>query len=455
MKIKYITLFLLATTLFACKKLNIDPKGVVSPDQAYKTEADVKDLLNGMYLPLADGNFYGGGIQKISEFLSDNIDGSGLSGYDADIYNFRSNPDNGTGGVYSTPYNVIMRANTTLENLNLVTSSATTKNNYQGQALFGRAICHFELVKLFAQPYGYTPTNSHLGIVIKTKSEYERGRSRNTVGEVYTKIIADLMDAQNLLPNANGIYPTKWAAKAFLARVYFQMNKFDSAYKYANDVIVNSGINFDNTTTFTTKRFNNPVSSESIFSLVSEAGQNPRFGTLRNDGNPLQAMGIPLTSLTYGNGATANDRRSAWYSNVSGVYGIKKYQKSDFVLTVVHLTEMKLIRAESAGELNQNLATGIADINDIINRTYVAPATLPLTATAAVVIAKVREQRRLEMIYESGDRLQQIKRIGAKGELSSSRAGAPWNCNGIVLQFPGVEFNINTNFQPNPTGGCL
>jgi starch-binding outer membrane protein, SusD/RagB family len=116
---------------------------------------------------------------------------------------------------------------------------------------------------------------------------------------------------------------------------------------------------------------------------------------------------------------------------------------------------MKLIRAESASELGTNLPVAIADINDITTRAYAGTLTnLTATASAATIKARVRAERKLEMVFENGDRLQEIKRIGAKGEPSSSR-GAPWNCDGMILKFPAIEASLYVNFVQNPSGTCI
>jgi starch-binding outer membrane protein, SusD/RagB family len=453
-------IILLATTFIvgftACKKIEIKPDGSVETSEAVTREADVKAVLNSAYSPLAGGNFLGGRLQKVSEYLADQANGTTITGFDGDIVNYRSSPNSGTGDIYKEPYYVIQRANKTLENLALVTSSAATKDNYAGQAKFLRALGHFELVRLFAQPYGYTTDNTQPGIVIKTISEAEQLRSRNTVAEVYTIVLNDLKDAQNLLPSTNGVYPTKWTAKGYLARVFFQMNKFDSAYKYANEAITGSAATFDNTAAYITNRFNNPVSSEALFYLVNDPNV-ARFSGLRNDAATSLSLALQLTSTTYTIGTSnTNDVRKNWYTIAGTTYGLNKYKANPLVLSVLHLTELKLIRAESAAELNANLTVAISDINDITNRAYGGTlAALANSTTAATIKARVRSERRLEMIYENGDRLQEIKRIGAKGEPSISHGGAPWNCNGMVLQFPATEFSVNPNFIPNLTGGCL
>ena len=451
----------LMLTAFACKKIEIKPSGQVPPEQALKNEADVLATLNATYTPLRGNAFWGGRSQQVSELMSDFVDGTPLvTGDWPSIYQLNTTATNGTArDLYVEPYYIIQRANVALENLSLITTEATRKNA-EGQAKFMRGFSTFELVKMFAQPYGYTSGNTHNGIVIKTSSGQELARSRNNVKETYDQVIADLKAAETLLPVTNGNYPTSWAAKAILARVYFQMNDFANAYNYANQVITSGQFPFDNTAAFVNNRFGNPKTSEAVWWLVNEPGQPAAFEPLRNSGSPTQSLSLQITKAAFQNGTlNTNDRRAAWYKDslfASGthVYSIQKYNKPVFVLPVIHITELKLIRAESAAELNQNLAVAIGDINDITNRAYGgALAPLPGTATPATIISRVRAERKLEMVFESGDRLQQIKRIGAKGE-ASSVGQASWNCPGFVLQVPATEINVNINFEQNPQGGC-
>src|SRR5690606_29446326 len=125
------------------------------------------------------------------------------------------------GGYFKEPYTAILRANEVLERMGDVELSEAEKNRFEGEAKFIRAICHFELVRLFGQPFGYTPDNSHLGIVIKTSTEIS-ALQRGTVKEAYDQVLEDLFDAEGLLPETNGVYATTYAAKAYLAKVYFQ-----------------------------------------------------------------------------------------------------------------------------------------------------------------------------------------------------------------------------------------
>ncbi|HYH16759.1 MAG TPA: RagB/SusD family nutrient uptake outer membrane protein [Flavisolibacter sp.] len=445
-----------------CKKVEIKPEGQVEVDDAIQDEADVKAILNAAYTPLRGDQFYGGRQQILSELMADVVNGQELTGEWNSIYNFNSGSGMGSSNdFYGEAYLIILRANVALEHLDKVTSSEATRNNLEGQAKFVRALAHFELVRLYAQPYGYTANNSHPGIVIKTISEMETGRSRNSVQEVYNQVIADLKSAESLLPPTNGNYPGSLAAKAMLAKVHFQMNKFEEAYAYADQVITSGQFTFDNSADYVTNRFNLPKSSEAVFYLVNEPGTQTMDG-LRNGANPEMSLRLPITKAAYDEAKAnpADIRFAAWYKDSlnaatnTHTYSIRKYKQPDFVLPIIHLTELKLIRAESATELNKNLDVAIADINDITNRAYGgAVAPLAANATAAAIKTRVRAERKKEMIFETGDRLQQIKRIGAKGEASTSRT-APWNCNGMILQFHTNEITVNKFFVQNPTGGC-
>jgi hypothetical protein len=86
----------------------------------------------------------------------------------------------------------------------------------------------------------------------------------------------------------------------------------------------------------------------------------------------------------------------------------------------------------------------------------------PISAsTPENAIRAVREERRRELFAE-GNRLQDLKRIGAATERGKTRApevglrirNAPWNCPGLCPQIPDNESSGVTGMVPNPEGGC-
>lgn len=458
--INTLILALLVVSFTACKKfLERPPEGQLTEEEALKTEADVLAFSNGIYTLLSDNAFYGGRNVLMNELLGDHYRGDFFTGDYSEIYKRQNSIFGGTrDGYYRKAYEVIARANVVLTKLDL---AGTQRNLLEGESLFFRAISHFELVRSFAQPWGYSPDNSHPGVPLRTSLDLT-SKTRSSVTEVYASVIADLMAAENLLPDmpANGKFytATKWAAKAFLAKVYFQQNNFTKAFQYSNEVL-NSG-KFSLDTDFK-NRFSKGLSTEGILSIVDSLGSFQPGGELR--GAFRSDIGLPnfrFTDQFYAVAtARASDlRRTAWYSNTlqPGFNLSTKYNKNNFNLPIVHLTEMKLIRAESGAETGgANLAIAITDINQLMTRAYGGTTfNLPVNATAGSVIAAVRAERELELVGE-GNRTQEIKRIGARNATNVDRRGSVWNCNGFILQFPKAEKDANPAFVMNVEGGCF
>ncbi len=448
-------------SIVSCKKfLERPPEGQLDETTAFKTEADVIAFSNGIYTLLGENSFYSGRQQVLNELLGDEYIGDRFTGDYAEIYKRQNSFFGGTrDDYYKLLYRIIADANILLTHLDLAT---TAKNQTEGEAKFFRAICHFELVRMFAQPWGYSADNSHLGVPIRTSVEIGSA-PRATVKQVYDQVIADLLSAETLLGETTtpGKYYklTKWAAKAYLAKVYFQQNDFPNAFKYANDVITSN--KFTSDASFAS-RFSQGLSTEGIFVIKDQTTPN-QFnpgGDLRgNFRSDLAIPGFTFTNQFY-NVATAraSDLRKAWYSNTlqTGFNVLTKYNKNFFDLPLVHLTEIKLIRAEAGAETGgANLAIAITDINQIMTRAYGGTTfNLPVNAAASAVIAAARSERELEMVGE-GNRTQEIKRIGARSSVNVDRRGSPWNCNGFILQFPKAEKDANTAFIMNVEGGCF
>ena len=130
----------------------------------------------------------------------------------------------------------------------------------------------------------------------------------------------------------------------------------------------------------------------------------------------------------------------------------KKFDKDYFNVPVFHLTDLKLLRAEALAESGGDLSLAVQDVNDIKERAYGHSANnLQATATASEIIAAAQYERRIEMFGE-GDRIQQLKRRGAIENENIFIRTNPWNCNGMVIQFPISE--KSAIFEMNPSGGC-
>ncbi|MEL6674430.1 MAG: RagB/SusD family nutrient uptake outer membrane protein [Bacteroidota bacterium] len=459
-------IFLVAASLFtACDDsfLEIVPEDAGSLEEFWQTSSDVQEALNGAYDVMRSGNFLGGQGQFLSELFADHISQlTGLSGGDwAAHYTRTTDIFLGTTRTFwSDGYKVIGRVNFVLQNMDLIEGiSDAEKARITAECKFLRGLAHFELVRLFGQPYGYTADNSHLGVPIRLNYSSDIV-PRATVGAVYEQVIGDLSEAAASLPTDNNGYATSWAAKAYLAKVYFQMNDFTNAYAQSNDVLSNGGFQFD---TSLVRRFSTEGTSEAVFELASSdfiADNSGGWISANYQPNPgnNNVPNITLSSYVY-NLATqdvADKRGQQWYEiDESGSEPL--YLSTKFVLQeamnvpLAHVTELKLIRAESAAELGSNLEQAEQDLSEIRTRAGLTPVSSGTPASSLIAIC--RAERELEMVSE-GNRLHELKRRAVRGENSLRIRNAPWDCAGLVCQIPDAELKGNLDLIPNASGGC-
>ncbi len=456
---KIILISVLFLSLGSCRQwLDIYPEGVQLEADAVKTQKDLSMILVSSYD--ATANHYNGRVQFFNELMGDNLE-KPQSGFTVPIYLHTTNYFNSdVGGLYADLYNVIFRLNYIIKRMNdgTIDVEDAFKVRATGETKFLRAMIYFDLVRIWAQPYGFTADNSHLGVVLRTSPE-TTPKGRGTVAEAYNLIISDLEDAIVNLPVSNGNYANKDAAKALLAKVYFQMNDYNKVKDLCNEIIPKYSLDTN------LNRFPNALTStENIFSFVSTGtGDNRTANYLSNyrllGSNP---SGIRLSKSLYLE-ATADtlDRRSKFYvvfnkGNAAETYCINKFNHDYLSNPIIYLTQLKLMRAEALAILGADLPTAIDDVNDIIERAYGnSNNNLPTNTIAPDVILVTRKQRRLEFPTE-GVRVQDLKRIGAKEDPAGAGLvmirNSRWNCPGLALQFP---VNENTSvFKFNPEGGC-
>lgn len=444
-------------TATSCNKfLDRKPEGALTEEEALKNDADLQALINGSYSDYSN-KVQNGKYTWIEDLLGDQANGSLYTGDDGEIYKRKTSIfGDYKNGLYTDLYRPAYVGNNVLANIEKAT---TSRNSIEGQAYFLRAMSHFDAVRMWAQPWGFTSDNSHPGIVLRLQTAITPGE-RNTVKEVYESIIADLKKADDLLGDQVTLgSPSKWAAKAFLARVYFLQNDFANAFTYADQVIKSNKFQYDASYA---NRFSIGLSKEIIFGFKFIDNNLYPGSELRNRYRSdvgFSAQGrFHMTDLYYAAATTPGDvRGTAWYSKtlVPGYNVLTKYNKNNFDMPLIGFTEIKLIRAEAGAETGAaNLATAIGDINEILTRAYGGTSkNLAANAVAATVISTCRRERELELIGE-GNRIQEIKRIGARNGTNVDRRGGRWNCPGLALQFPISEQAANASFKMNTEGGC-
>jgi len=459
-KIRIGAFLLIVFVVVSCDGLlEQEPPNSLLPSEAIRTQQDLEQVLISAYDVLA--NTYNGDAQNMANLLADHVARPAADArYESiwlrssTIFNNFSNP------VFSNFYIAVLRSNTVLENLENVSNiSEVDQNRIAAEARFVRALCHFDVVRLYAHPYGFTPGNSHPGVAIRSSSDVENSViSRSTVGEVFNFILEDITFAKENLPVNNGIFATKDAALALEAAVKFQMQDYESVYALTTEII-ESGQNTFSPANVNQYTFPDP-SSEAIFYIAS----TPLTGTTidsRNGGFRGQwntqgnTPNLRVTQEFYSQITQFGGPRSDLFLEInqdgSIFYATSKFNEQNFQIPIFTTTQMMLLRAESAAELQTNLDVAIADINMIRQRAYgFSGNNLLETASAQEVLDAAREELWFELPF-TGQRIHDLRRRGAQGENIEIR-GASWDCDGMLLQFPATE--ATSAFAINPGGGC-
>ena len=254
MKKIFIGMAILSAGLFtSCSDfLTEEPKQEQSNELTFATFDGVNKAAAAMYGMFQSDAWYDGEFTLMSELRCGNaknptsVPGSGRYRSDTQwIYSDRS-----TSPLWSYAYYTIARANNVINNLDdKVGKDATQQqvNNVKAEALFIRALCYFDLVITYCQPYNYNATeDDKMGVPLVLVTENGKP-ARDSKENVYNQIVADLLQAESIMADDyvragvtdKAATPTKPAIQALLSRVYLYMNKWQEAADYATKVINN------------------------------------------------------------------------------------------------------------------------------------------------------------------------------------------------------------------------
>ncbi|QXD16587.1 RagB/SusD family nutrient uptake outer membrane protein [Rhodocaloribacter litoris] len=214
----------LAVSLQGCTDLDEETFGVITPDQFFRTEAEIVAALAPVYAQLRAMMW---NYHNISEVTSDEaiIPTRGTDWDDGGHWRqlHQHNWDALTvdwNGAWVDAYTGIARANVVLENLAAADVSQETKDAVSAELRFLRAFYYYQLMDLF----GGVP------IVEAAAVDPDNPPSRNTRAEVFQFVESELNAIRDALPEtwdtANLGRATRGAADALLAKIYLNAREF-------------------------------------------------------------------------------------------------------------------------------------------------------------------------------------------------------------------------------------
>lgn len=240
------------------------PEGITSSEDLFLNVSEMDKIMNGAY-PVAlgfNGNGLGSSAYLIPEWCGDFVApyppnySQTKSGDQFALYERKNSSLNWTDHTRILQYcsNAENISNRIIEELDSDEHAGDPDYNDMGMRMLGeaylmRAIINFEYTKLFGKQYHSSTLNEKAWLYRKNFiSSLESARkARETVGDSYRFLIEDCERAIELLPLEydpaihNPRYGTnrfnKDAARATLAKIYFQMNDFENAKKYVDELL--------------------------------------------------------------------------------------------------------------------------------------------------------------------------------------------------------------------------
>ena len=480
MKIKIISIFLLALMAVGCSKEKLDPipQTDLSDAVAFSDSSRSVQQVFGLYSALKQGQMYAGRYQvyqdvRGEEFL--NRTNNAVTAWLTWQFNLTASA-NEVQGFWAACYATINRCNVVINGLNTSPVSAGLKRNLIGEAKVVRAISYFMLMQLYARPF--TDGNgTKLGVILKLQPETSSGdqnQARASAADIYAQIIKDLNEAETELPisyGSNAAFNTNRAhrntAIALKTRMYLNMGQWANVITEANKIVpasapwrAASGVANELLPTFSTI-FTNYTNSEMILSMPFTALNTPGGqNSLGHYYNPGPVGGGEFSLNTTGQGIAANtdwrtsDARRSFLVVNGGQTWLSKFPNPVNAADpspVIRYAEVLLNLSEA---LTRNAAGTSVDARALAILNAVRKRSDPTNADFApadkdALVNLILTERRIEFLGE-GLRTSDITRTNStfpgKGTISSI---AP-TTDQYIWPISIAELLVNKSCQQNP-----
>jgi len=400
MKTSYIKNILLIAGLLvtaSCKKYLEE-----IPNNSLPTESAITDLgtaraaIIGAYDRVQ--GYYASSYPTLGTITTDNVVFNGtLSEYLQLDQNAVPTDNVITVAAYQGIYRAINSANSVIASVPGVQDvrlTADEKNRILGEAYFIRALGYFDL----ARGWG--------GVQIQLKPTTDltvlKGIKRSTLDQTYDQVLADLIQAEQLLPEdaTTRNRAQKSAARALRARLHLYRKQWADAETYATQVISNTKYTLVKPyKSFFTAPFQ---TAESVLELAYSVNDRNTYWNLWYPSSAggqytLKPSDALVTKLN--NPQIGGTRNSLIAGTGSTVYGVLYNTTATGTdpSYLIRIAELYLIRAEARAQQNK-LTDAVADLNAVRNRADVANTT---ATTQAQLLQAIEDENSVEFAFEA------------------------------------------------------
>lgn len=275
-------------------------------------------------------------------------------------------------------------------------------NELKGAAMFSRALGHFSLMQVFAQPYNPQMTSSP-GILLRTTADVNLETALSTTAEVYDLVLEDLDFARTHLPDKAEMVTraSKWSAEALLSRVFMVMQDYEKAVEHAGIALaIGDGLmDFNDLPTgnsYTFPRFN------------PEVIHHARLLNNRMTFNAEQFVHPDLYALY----DSLDLRKTVLFDSASTegfVNMVSRYTGDYFDFGGLAVDEVLLNHAEASARIG-NEEEALQDLNQLLLHRYVSGEFEDLEISGETLMRRILEERRKELLFR-GIRWLDLRRL--------------------------------------------
>lgn len=420
------------------------PSNGIPTSQAITNYNDARTAMYGMYDGLQGNStyseYYAARMFYYGDVRADDMQARDQGMRTSSCYEMRYTVDDAP-AIWNVPYNVIRRANRIIEavdNKKILDAEKYQKevNDIYAQAKVVRALVHFDLVRIYGNPYT-SDKGASLGVpFVDTALGTDSQLGRETVASVYEKVIKDLTDAVN----SGALYKSEkvgekqgfidqWAAEALLTRVYLYKGENELALSTAQNIIEHSPYKlweadeyaeaWDKMSAKHTKEMmfeliNNGTDDwadrEGIGYLYNEDGYADAICTksfvdmLKTDKNDVRINVILPVQNKMDDKGSPTDLYKKYGDEPVFINKFPKGQQGDprlQNLPILRLSEVYLNAAEAAMKIGGgNVDYAVKYLNDLIKARSVDVNSANVVDAGSITLERVLTERRKELVGE-------------------------------------------------------
>ncbi len=374
-------------------------------DQTYVTEIrDLDEMLVGDgYMPASSGTDINYWIHVMDDDMTFT---TSLASRFAACHFYWWEPYVDTENTWTTFYKRINITNAVLFDIDRFADQGDEYRRIKGEALFLRAAYYYWLVNLYALPYTQATASTGMGVPLKLVPTIEDRRfSRNTLGECYDRIAADLDQAAKIMEGlarpGTPYRASEMAARVLLSRVYLYMGRWQDAADQC-DAVIGSG-------RYSLLDFNGVANNGNAVYLGSPETifTNGATTTLTQDFMYLGDPKFRISDEAFALYAATDRRKTLFLRGMAYMGAANAYvQKRSGGLTekcsdyfMLRLPEAYLNRAEALAMLDRD-DDAARDLQTLRGKRFTTDAMDYNALSGEELVNAIRDERRREFLFE-------------------------------------------------------